>query len=81
MNQFSGNFVSKITSKFGINADTAKSLSVSLLPVIVEKLKGMFAGGGFDIGSILGSLTGGKGAGNEGGGLGDALGGLLGGKK
>lgn len=81
MNQFSGNFVSNITGKFGINADTAKSLAVSLLPVIVEKLKGMFSGGGFDIGSILGSLGGGQGAGNSGGGLGDALGGLLGGKK
>lgn len=82
INQFSGNFVNSITGKLGINADTAKSLAISILPVIVEKLKGMFTGGGFDIGSILGSLQGG-GDKNKGGGgfdLGDAMDMLKGGK-
>lgn len=75
MNQFSGNFVSNITSKLGINADTAKSLAISILPVIADKLKGLFSGGGFDIGSILGSLQGGGGQSKGGGGfdLGDAM--------
>jgi hypothetical protein len=59
MNQFSGNFANTITSKLGINSDTAKSLAISILPVIAEKLKGLFSGGGFDFGAILGSLQGG----------------------
>jgi uncharacterized protein YidB (DUF937 family) len=84
MNQFSGNFVESITSKFGINAETAQSLAISILPVIAEKLKGLFGGGGFDFGSLLGGLQGGgKGDKDKGGGgfdLGDAMDMLKGGK-
>jgi uncharacterized protein YidB (DUF937 family) len=58
-NQFSGNFINNITKKFGLDAGVAQSLATSLLPVIVEKLKGMFGGGGMDLGGLMGGAMGG----------------------
>ena len=58
-NQFSGNLM----QKFGLNSDTAKSLAISLIPMVLSKLMGRAQGAdsssGFNIGNILGSLTGG----------------------
>ena len=61
--QLSNNFAGNIMEKFGINANTAKTLAASLIPVVLGKIMNRAKDPndkGFDIGSILGSLTGGN---------------------
>lgn len=58
----SNNFAGNIMEKFGINANAAKALAVSLIPVVLSKVMGRAKDPnepGFNLGSILGSLMGG----------------------
>lgn len=77
-NQFSGNLM----QKFGLGSGAAKSIAISLIPMVLGKLmnrsKGASPDSGFSIGNILGSLMGGSGGGGM---LGGMLGGLGGGQQ
>jgi len=58
-NQFSGNLM----QKFGLDSNAAKSIAVSLIPMVLGKLmnrsQSADSNSGFSIGNILGSLMGG----------------------
>jgi hypothetical protein len=68
-NHFSGNLM----QKFGMNAGTAKSIAMSLIPLVLSKLMARSGGqgSGFNIGNILGGLMGGatQPGGQQGGGM------------
>lgn len=66
MQGISGDLISNLTQKLGIGSGAAQSLVASVIPMLLEKVKSMFAGGGasgggFDISAILGTLTSGGG--------------------
>ena len=79
-NQFSGNLM----QKFGLGSGIAKSIAISLIPVVLSKLMGRAqsagnSNSGFSITNILGSLMGGgqpqmAGAGGGLSGIGNSLG-------
>ena len=58
-NQFSGNLM----QKFGLDSGAAKSIAISLIPMVLSKLmhrsQNADSSSGFSIGNILGSLMGG----------------------
>ncbi len=59
------NFAGSIMDKFGINANAAKALAISLIPMVLSKVMNRAKDpndSGFNIGSILGSLMGGSSA-------------------
>lgn len=87
----SGGVVSALTSKVGLNANTAKGIAAAVIPAVLGLLKKQSGGSG-GIGSLVSALSGGGGLGNmlggimgggssagAGAGLGGMLGGLMGG--
>ncbi len=77
-NQFSGN----LQQKFGMNAGTAKSIAISMIPVVLGQLmnrsRNSDGNSGFSIGNILGSLMGGGGQQSGNGAPGGDGGGMMG---
>lgn len=77
MSMLSGDFISNITEKFGISGDTAKSIAMSLIPMVISQLSNKAKDpndNGIDFNNILSSLRGGSGSSNAI----DNIGGMLG---
>ena len=78
-----GNFISKATSKLGLDEGVASTVSSLALPMIMNKIGGAAQAHGdtddIDAGSVMGAL--GLDAGSLLGNVGGALGGMLGGNK
>ena len=71
--QLSNNVAGGLMEKLGLNSSTAKSIAISLIPVVLGKMMNRSKDpnhAGFDLGSILGSLMGG-GSSNANAGLGN----------
>jgi len=73
--QVTDNYSNNLMEKFGLSSGVAKTVAMSMIPVVLGKLMNRSqnapAGSGFSIGNILGSIMGG----GSGGGLGSLLGG------
>lgn len=60
--QVSDNFAGNIMEKFGLNSGVAKSIAISLIPMVLSKMMNRAKDpndSGFNIGNILGSIMGG----------------------
>lgn len=78
MNMLSGDFINNITEKFGISGDSAKSIAMSLIPMVLSQLSNKAKDpndSGIDFANILSSLRGGSA--NSGSAI-DNIGGMLG---
>ena len=79
MSMLSGDFISNITEKFGISGDSAKSIAMSLIPMVISQLSKKAKDpddNGIDFGNILSSLQGGNNSGSTS--ALDSIGGMLG---
>ncbi len=77
---FTNQFTDSITSKLGLNGNTAKAIAAAIIPLLLSKLLGNKSNnaattGGFNLESILGSMLGGgnANAGNQQGGNGGLM--------